>query len=140
MDARGKWFKGCLGALYETYININVPANDRLSYVLPGWEVSAADGRVLRDAISRRNVLKIPQGYPSYWSRYKLMKKQFHVINEMLNHNSGFGWSDVENCIITTKDVFDDWVKSHPATIGLRNKEFPHLDDLMFAWGKDRAT
>ncbi|XVE64501.1 hypothetical protein DITRI_Ditri07aG0105500 [Diplodiscus trichospermus] len=31
-------------------------------YVLPGWEGSAADGRVLRDAISRRNGLKIPQG------------------------------------------------------------------------------
>ncbi|KAG6474066.1 hypothetical protein ZIOFF_067990 [Zingiber officinale] len=30
--------------------------------------------------------------------------------------------------------------KSHPATIGLRNKEFPHLDDLMFVWGKDHAT
>jgi len=31
-------------------------------YVLPGWEGSAADGRVLRDAISRRNGLKLPQG------------------------------------------------------------------------------
>ncbi|KAG8380517.1 hypothetical protein BUALT_Bualt06G0023900 [Buddleja alternifolia] len=28
-------------------------------YVLPGWEGSAADGRILRDAISRRNGLKI---------------------------------------------------------------------------------
>ncbi|XP_028784782.1 uncharacterized protein LOC114740740 [Neltuma alba] len=31
-------------------------------YVLPGWEGSAADGRVLRDAISRRNGLRVPQG------------------------------------------------------------------------------
>uniref|UniRef100_A0A5B7B0E0 DDE Tnp4 domain-containing protein n=1 Tax=Davidia involucrata TaxID=16924 RepID=A0A5B7B0E0_DAVIN len=32
-------------------------------YVLPGWEGSAADGRVLRDAVSRRNGLRVPHGY-----------------------------------------------------------------------------
>ena len=31
-------------------------------YVLPGWEGSAHDSRVLRDAISRPNGLKILQG------------------------------------------------------------------------------
>ncbi|XP_031090557.1 protein ALP1-like [Ipomoea triloba] len=31
-------------------------------YVLPGWEGSAHDGRVLRDAISRTNGLRVPQG------------------------------------------------------------------------------
>ena len=31
-------------------------------YVLSGWEGSAADGRVLRDAISRTNGLKVPIG------------------------------------------------------------------------------
>ncbi|KAJ0034937.1 hypothetical protein Pint_25937 [Pistacia integerrima] len=30
-------------------------------YILPGWEGSSVDGRVLRDAISRRNGLKVPQ-------------------------------------------------------------------------------
>ena len=31
-------------------------------YILPGWEESAADSRVLREAITRRNGLKIPRG------------------------------------------------------------------------------
>ena len=31
-------------------------------YVLPGWEGSASDSRVLRDAISRRNGLIVPTG------------------------------------------------------------------------------
>ncbi|XP_074556573.1 uncharacterized protein LOC141812482 [Curcuma longa] len=77
--------EGCLGALDRTYINVNAPACDKpryrtrkgevatnvlgvctpnmqFNYVLSGWEGSAADGRVLRDAINRRNGLKIPQG------------------------------------------------------------------------------
>ncbi|KAF2295790.1 hypothetical protein GH714_034006 [Hevea brasiliensis] len=32
-------------------------------YILPRWEGSATDGRILRDAITRRNLLKIPHGY-----------------------------------------------------------------------------
>ena len=66
-------------------INVTVPSEDRSKYqtrkgslamnvlgvcspelefiyVLPGWEGSAHDGRVLRDAISRPNGLKVPRG------------------------------------------------------------------------------
>ncbi|XP_039119119.1 uncharacterized protein LOC120255339, partial [Dioscorea cayenensis subsp. rotundata] len=78
LDERWKWFKGCLGVLDGTHIIVNVPAIDKpryrnrkgdistnvlgaysrdmkFIYVLPGWERSASDSRVLRDAISRRN-------------------------------------------------------------------------------------
>ncbi|KAL0413049.1 UNVERIFIED_CONTAM: hypothetical protein Sradi_1506600 [Sesamum radiatum] len=83
--ARWKWFEGCLGALDGMYIDVRVPAEDRaryrtrkgsvsvnvlgvcvremcLIYVLAGWEGSAMDARVLRDAISKPNGLKIPRG------------------------------------------------------------------------------
>ncbi|KAL0556206.1 hypothetical protein IC582_004716 [Cucumis melo] len=67
--------QNCLGALDGTYIKVNVPAGDRPTfrtrkgeiatnvlgvcdtkgdfvYVLAGWEGSAADSRILRDALS----------------------------------------------------------------------------------------
>ncbi|KAK4733329.1 hypothetical protein R3W88_007590 [Solanum pinnatisectum] len=91
LDDRWRWFKvyalsiGCLGALDGTYIQIRVSSKDKpryrtrkgeiatnvlgvcdknlnFTYVLPGWEGSAADSRVLRNAITRTNGLKIPEG------------------------------------------------------------------------------
>ncbi|XP_038880502.1 uncharacterized protein LOC120072165 [Benincasa hispida] len=76
----------CLGALDGTYIKVNVNATDRPRYrmrkgeittnvlgvydtngdfvfVLPGWEDSTADSRVLTDAISRPNGLEVLKGY-----------------------------------------------------------------------------
>ncbi|KAJ0028615.1 hypothetical protein Pint_35933 [Pistacia integerrima] len=84
-DERWKWFKNYLGALDGTYIKVHVSADDipryrsrkseiatnvlgvctpdmQFIYVLAGWEGFAANGRVLRDAITRRNGLKVPQG------------------------------------------------------------------------------
>ncbi|XP_073015840.1 uncharacterized protein [Primulina eburnea] len=80
-----KFFKSCLGALDGTYVNVQVPNKDKpryrtrkgttavnvlavcdrnmnFIYALTGWEGSAADARVLRDAIHRKDVLKVPRG------------------------------------------------------------------------------
>ncbi|XP_062080258.1 protein ALP1-like [Humulus lupulus] len=85
-DERWKWFKNCLGALDGTHIRVRVSMADKpkyrtrkgeiatnvlgvcsqdmqFIYVLPGWEGSAADGRVLRDAIRRTNGLCVPNGH-----------------------------------------------------------------------------
>ncbi|KAL8556984.1 hypothetical protein ACS0TY_004453 [Phlomoides rotata] len=84
-DTRWGKFQGCLGALDGTYIDVHVPATDkgryrnrkgycsvnvlgvcdmnmRFIYILTGWEGSAADSRVLRDAIHRNNRLHVPRG------------------------------------------------------------------------------
>ncbi|KAG8386390.1 hypothetical protein BUALT_Bualt03G0143900 [Buddleja alternifolia] len=81
-NARWKSFKGCLGSLDEMYIDIQTPLHDKpryrnrkggisvnvlgvvnremnFVYMLLGWEGSAADGRVLRDAVNRVNGLKV---------------------------------------------------------------------------------
>lgn len=36
--------------------------NMKFLYVLPGWEGSACDGRVLRDAMSRQDGFVVPKG------------------------------------------------------------------------------
>ncbi|KAL8479729.1 hypothetical protein ACS0TY_026601 [Phlomoides rotata] len=77
--------QGCLSALDDTYIDVLVPTMDkgryrnrkglvsvnvlgvcdtnmRFAYVLTGWEGSAADSRVLLDAIHRPNGLRVPRG------------------------------------------------------------------------------
>ncbi|KAL8521633.1 hypothetical protein ACS0TY_011961 [Phlomoides rotata] len=84
-DPRWGKFKGCLGALDGMYIDVLVPTVDkgryrnckghvsvnvlgvcdinmRFLYILTGWEGSAADSRVLRDAIHRPNSLRVPRG------------------------------------------------------------------------------
>ncbi|KAL3530037.1 hypothetical protein ACH5RR_009359 [Cinchona calisaya] len=87
-DDSWKYFKNCLGALDGTLISVTPPAEHKsryqtrksnfttnvlgvcapdmqFIYVLPSWEGSGQDGRLLRDAISRPNGLKVPQGLPS---------------------------------------------------------------------------
>ncbi|XP_027153599.1 protein ALP1-like [Coffea eugenioides] len=80
-----EWFQDCLGALDGTYVKVHVLLRDqgryrnrkneiatnvlgvcsrdmRFTYVLPGWEGSAADSRVLRDALVRSDPLIVPKG------------------------------------------------------------------------------
>ena len=77
--------QGCVGELDGTHIPVHVPAHARGRYrnrkgdltttvlgvcspdaefifVLPGWEGSAADERVLRDALRRTHGLKLRDG------------------------------------------------------------------------------
>ncbi|XP_031741750.1 protein ANTAGONIST OF LIKE HETEROCHROMATIN PROTEIN 1-like [Cucumis sativus] len=94
--------QNCLGALDGTYIKVNVSQTDRPRYrtrkgevatnvlgvcdtkgdfvfVLAGWEGSAADSCILRDAIARPNWLHVPQeGFlaPYRGQRYHLQEWQ----------------------------------------------------------------
>ena len=94
-DEKWKYFKNCLGALDGTHIRMNVPVQDKpryrnrkgeittnvlaavtpnlqFTYVLTGWEGFAADGRVLKDALSRKNGLKAPKGKKHHFFHPKI--------------------------------------------------------------------
>ena len=63
---------------------------------------------------------------PHIESRYKLLTRQFHAINEMLNHNNGLEWNDIEKCITTMNDIFDDWMKVKSVILTKLNFFYPH--------------
>ncbi|KAA0046234.1 retrotransposon protein [Cucumis melo var. makuwa] len=42
--------------------------------------------------------------------------------------------------IVAEKELFDNWVRSHPAAKELLNKPFPYYDELTYVFGCDRAT
>ncbi|TYK09570.1 putative nuclease HARBI1 [Cucumis melo var. makuwa] len=117
------------GALDGTYIKVNVPASDQARYrtrkgevatnvlgvcdrkgdfvyVLAGWEGSAVDSRILRDALSRPNGLKMPKGY------YYLVDVGYPNAEGFLAPYRGQcyhlqEWRGAENAPSTSKEFFN---------------------------------
>ncbi|KAL8491812.1 hypothetical protein ACS0TY_023425 [Phlomoides rotata] len=147
-DPRWQDFKGCLGALDGTYIDVHVPTLDqaryrnrkghlsvnvlgvcdthmKFVYVLIGWEGSAADSRVLRDAVTRNSGLKVPKGnyylcdngYPNaegFLTPYKGVRKEMVVdpieqhLDDWLNRQAT-GEGQVNLDVIDSLDSSPDW-------------------------------
>ncbi|KAL3538056.1 hypothetical protein ACH5RR_001422 [Cinchona calisaya] len=175
-----KYFKNCLGALDGTLISVTPPAEYKsryrtrksnlatnvlgvcapdmqFIYVLPGWEGSAHDGRVLQDGISRPNGLKVPQDKIS-WHRPESAEEYFNMkhakarnvieryvaseLHKLEKLNSTFtseptSWLwrlYLKLCV----PLF--WALRHKEARGIWNMKFPYLDELELVYGKDRAN
>ncbi|PIN08321.1 hypothetical protein CDL12_19102 [Handroanthus impetiginosus] len=95
--------------------------------------------------VEERMQLSLPnsglKAWPHIESRVKTLKKDFHIIYDMLNgpHTSGFGMDPIKKCITAEKPVWDAYLQSHPTHLTWQNKPFPFYDDLLLIFGKDRA-
>ncbi|XP_028771547.1 putative nuclease HARBI1 [Neltuma alba] len=121
------YFKDCLGAIDGTHIRVKAPSIDapryhgrkefptqnvlavctfdlKFTYVLPGWEGTASDSRIIKNALTREDSLKISEGKyylvdagfmltrglitPYRGVRYHL--KEYSKRNPPLNHKELF--------------------------------------------------
>ncbi|KAL6563574.1 hypothetical protein OROGR_002533 [Orobanche gracilis] len=103
------YFKDCVGAIDGTHIpaiivgrdtssyrnrhgtiSQNVPAacdfDLKFIYVLSGWEGSAHDSKVLSDALSRRNSLKVPQDFAGQGRDPENAKELFNLRHASLRN------------------------------------------------------
>ncbi|KAG6506626.1 hypothetical protein ZIOFF_031953 [Zingiber officinale] len=163
-DERWKCFQGCLGALDGPLIKVTPPSEEKsryrtrkgcistnvlgvccpnmeFIYVLPGWEGSAHDGRVLRNAISRPHGLRVPRGY------YYLVDSGYCNVNGFLTPYRGqrYHLKEFDGHQPETAEEYFNMKHSkarnnHKNAVGLLNFRFPYLRKLDMVWGRDRAT
>ncbi|KAG6489956.1 hypothetical protein ZIOFF_051238 [Zingiber officinale] len=149
-DDRWKPFKGCLGALDDTFIPVTPPKEEKqhyrtmkggiatnvlgvcspnmqFIYVLPGWEGSAHDGHVLRDAISRPTGLKVPQG-----CSYLVDAGYYNFFGFLASYRGHRILYNSAICLIYRLTI-------HKDAKGLYNVSFPYFTDLDIVYNKNLA-
>ncbi|KAH6784325.1 hypothetical protein C2S52_009284 [Perilla frutescens var. hirtella] len=79
---------------------------------------------------------------PHIESRIRTLKRDFHIVYDMLNgpNTSGFGMDPIKKCVTAEKPVWDAYLKSRPAYATWKNKPFSFYDYLFVIFGRDRAT
>ncbi|CAL1392265.1 unnamed protein product [Linum trigynum] len=79
------------------------------------------------------------KAYPNIEGRFKKLKKRWHAITFM-RKQSGWGWDEVNKCIVCPEGSWDEFEKKHTSCRGLNKKRFPVYDDLAPVFCKGRAS
>ncbi|PPD95999.1 hypothetical protein GOBAR_DD06984 [Gossypium barbadense] len=79
---------------------------------------------------------------PNIESRIRLLKREWSIVYDMLNgqNNSGFGWDEHRQLVVTEDAVWDSYLKSHKEAAQFRHRTFPYYDQLTAIYARDRAT
>ncbi|CAO2210357.1 unnamed protein product [Urochloa humidicola] len=147
------YFKDCIGAIDGTHVRASVPKNIehafrgrksfatqnvmavvdfdlRFTYVLAGWEGSAHDALVLRDALERENGLRVPQGkFYLVDGGYGAKPRFLPPFRGVRYHLNEWGSNPVQN----EKELFNLRHSSLRVTVerafGILKRRFKILDD-----------
>ncbi|KAH6822924.1 hypothetical protein C2S53_002737 [Perilla frutescens var. hirtella] len=74
---------------------------------------------------------------PHIESRIKTLKRDFHIVYDILNgpNTSGFGMDPIKTRVTAKKHVWNVYLK--PAYVPWKNKPFPFYGDLLAIFGRD---
>ncbi|WOL19774.1 hypothetical protein Cni_G28576 [Canna indica] len=74
---------------------------------------------------------------PHVESKLKVLKKQYNIVYDMLNH-SGFTWDSDRKCVIAEDSIWEEYIKKDNDAKLMKNKPFPYYERLSIVFGKDR--
>nr|KAJ0211676.1 hypothetical protein LSAT_V11C400194760 [Lactuca sativa] len=142
------YFKNCVGEIDGTHIRVKVPNKDtsryrgrkgyptinvlaacsfdlKFTYVLTGWEGTASDSRIVKDALKRDNKLLIPRG------RYCLVDADLPHTLELMTPYRGVRAT-------MTKRATDG--SANPDAAAFRTKKISNYDQLVMLFSDDGAS
>ncbi|XP_058103645.1 uncharacterized protein LOC131247257 [Magnolia sinica] len=72
-------------------------------------------------------------------NRLRYYKREYTAVKDMLAA-SGFGWDSKRMVVTAPDEVWEQYLRSHPNAVRLRDKRIDRMDDLTVICGSDQAT
>ncbi|KAK2649059.1 hypothetical protein Ddye_016548 [Dipteronia dyeriana] len=133
-----RWFKGCLGAIDGTYIEVTVPESDKPRY------------RTRKGHIATNVLGKIDMSDRLHWTLEE-EDAMISILEGIVADGGrcdtgsfrpvGSVWMTLAKCVtMDDLEILTEYLKKHPNKNYTVNRPFPHYERLVTVFGKDRAT